>query len=182
MQQRTQKEYETFPDDALFDRHGQAIFAYVHMHTALREDAEDITLEVFTIALENDNLAAITEQEQLAWLRRVAHNKLVDGYRSFTRHPITRLGSLSEMLQGNEEELPEAIILRRETYAQLHQSIRQLPLLQQQILQLRYGNGLRFAEIAVLLNKREDAVRKLLSRTVATLRTIYKQQAQEGEQ
>lgn len=40
------------------------------------------------------------------------------------------------------------------------------PVLQQQVLRLRYGDGLRCAEIVVLLNKREDAVRKMLSRCI----------------
>jgi RNA polymerase sigma factor (sigma-70 family) len=54
--------------------------------------------------------------------------------------------------------------------------IGKLSKLQQQVLQLRYEDGLRFAEIAIVLNKREEAVRKLLSRTLSTLRTLYLQQ------
>jgi len=41
---------------------------------------------------------------------------------------------------------------------------------------LRFSDDLRFAEIAILLNKDEAAVRKLCSRTLARLRTIYDQQ------
>ena len=48
--------------------------------------------------------------------------------------------------------------------------------MQQRLLQIRFGEGLRFSEIAVLLNKREATVRKLCSRTIALLRTIYEQQ------
>jgi hypothetical protein len=36
---------------------------------------------------------------------------------------------------------------------------------------LRFGEGLRFAEIAVLLNKREATPRKLCSRTIGNLAT-----------
>jgi len=60
----------------------------------------------------------------------------------------------------------------------LHQAIQTLPLVQQQLLRLRYGDGLPFAEIAILLNKREEALRKLLSRTLATLRMLLPQSAQ----
>ena len=68
------------------------------------------------------------------------------------------------------------LIVRREELERLYASIGKLPLLQQQVLQLRVGDGLRFAEIAVLLNKREEAVRKVFSRTLALLRAIYDQQ------
>jgi len=43
-------------------------------------------------------------------------------------------------------------------------------------LQLRYEDSLRFADIAILLDKREEAVRKLYSRTLTRLRMLYEQQ------
>ena len=182
MHQQQDTIYEASDDAALFDRYGQTILAYVRLHTSSREDAEDIALEVFTSALENANLAAINEEEQLAWLRRVAHNKLVDSYRRVSRHPVTPLEPFVEILTNDEQETPEALMLRHETYEQLHQHVNQLSTIQQQILRLRYGEGLRFAEIAILVNKREEAVRKLLSRTLTTLRAIYSSQAMKGEQ
>lgn len=80
MQRKQRDEYavsNSSGDSYLFDLYGQAIFAYVRLHTPSREDAEDMTLEVFTAALENDNLSGLQDSERLAWLRRVAHNKLV---------------------------------------------------------------------------------------------------------
>ena len=177
-----QSQQDTISDDAaLFDRYGQAIFAYMRLHMTSREDAEDIVVEVFTAALENDNLAAISEDEQLAWLRRVAHNKLVDSYRHGARHPVMPLEPFTEILIHDDRETPEAVILRREAYEQLHQHVNSLSTIQQQILRLRYGDGLRFAEIAILVNKREEAVRKLLSRALTTLRAIYQPQTTKGE-
>jgi hypothetical protein len=45
---------QEFPSDdaALFDRSGPVLFAYILKHVRSREDAEDLTLEVFTAALE----------------------------------------------------------------------------------------------------------------------------------
>jgi hypothetical protein len=37
---------------ALFDRYGEIIFAFIRVHISSREDAEDLTLEVFTAAVE----------------------------------------------------------------------------------------------------------------------------------
>ena len=180
MQQQTG--IDDITDDAmLFSRYGQAIFAYVRLYTPSREDAEDLTLEVFTAALEHDNLAELKDGGQLAWLRRVAHNRLIDRYRRATRSPVTALDEVVGMMLEDDTANPEQVIVQRETYAQLHRAIQTLPQLQQRLLRLRYGDGLPFAEIAVLLNKREDALRKMLSRALATLRTVYRQSAQEGE-
>jgi len=184
MQRKQWDEYavSNSPGDAsLFDLYGQAIFAYVRLHTPSREDAEDMTLEVFTAALENDNLSGLQDSERLAWLRRVAHNKLVDSYRILARRPVIALDQVAETLLDDESRSPEQLVLQRETHAQLYSVISALPALQQQVLRLHCGDGLRFAEIAVLLNKREEAVRKIFSRTLALLRASYKQQKMEGD-
>lgn len=173
-QEQEECELSTRSSDAsLYDRYAHAIFAYMRLHAASREDAEDLTLEVFMAAMEHDNLSGLPEAEQLAWLRRVAHNKLVDSYRRASRHPIVALEYVDETVPNDETQAPEQVALRREAYERLYRTIRSLSAIQQQVLRLRYGDGLRFAEIAVLLNKREEAVRKLLSRTLSALRTIY---------
>jgi len=184
MQQKQEDEFETSnnsSDISLFDLYGQAIFAYIRLHTSSREDAEDLTLEVFTAALEHDNLSGVQANERLAWLRRVSHNKFVDNYRSSVRRSIVTLDHIKENTLDHESGSPEQMVLQREMYEQLYAVINTLPVLQQQVLRLHCGNGLRFAEIAVLLNKREEAVRKIFSRTLALLRASYKQQIGEGE-
>ncbi len=162
---------------ALYECYGQVIFGYLRLHMRSLEDAEDLLLEVFLAALEHDNLTALSPGEQLAWLRRVAHNKLVNVYRRACRSPQVALDSIVETIL--EEEDPEQLTLRQEERGQLRAAIKKLPELQQQILQLRYGDGLSCPEIALLLNKREGAVRKLLSRSIIFLRQIYQQT--EGE-
>ena len=111
----------------------------------------------------------------MVWLRRVAQNKLVDRYRRSHHVSLLPLEQVVETLQAEEALAPEQVVVRREELERLSSAVGKLPPLQQQVLQLRLGDGLRFAEIAVLLDKREAAVRKLYSRTLALLRTIYEQ-------
>jgi RNA polymerase sigma factor (sigma-70 family) len=158
---------------ALYERYSRIIFGYLRLHIHSPEDAEDLLLDVFLAALEHDNLAAFSPGEQLAWLRRVAHNKLINTYRRASRSPHTTLNTIEE--PGMEEESPEYLLLQQEAWQQVQTSLKSLPALQQHILQLRYGDGLRCSEIALLLNKREEAVRKLLSRSILRLRQIYQQ-------
>ena len=163
-------------DSTLYDRHAAIILAYARSHTASWQDAEDLTLEVFLTALEHDNLAWLTGKQQLVWLWRVAHNKLVDSYRRPGHPPAVPLEQAVESACRDEALMPEQLVLRREELELLYTAVGKLSLHQQQVLQLRFGEGLRFAEIAVLLNKREAAVRKICSRSLALLRRIYDQQ------
>jgi RNA polymerase sigma factor (sigma-70 family) len=160
-------------DTTFYDRYARIVLAYIQLHLASREDAEDVLLEVFTAALEYHNLLGLDDQEKLKWLRRVAKNKLVDIYRRAHRHPAIALEAVAEVLYEDERRSPEHLVLQQEDYQQLYTLIRTLPPLQQQLLQLRFGHDLAFAEIAILLDKREDALRKMLSRTLVFLRKAY---------
>lgn len=181
MQRRTpaQGNQDMPPDDAaLFDRYGSLIFAYILKYVNAREDAEDLTLEVFTAALERQLVSQLRPEEQLAWLKRVTHNKLIDTYRKAQHRQHAALDLFADLLPDAEE--PEQIVLQREVNAQLHQHIQQLPQFQQQLLYLRYAHNLSAAEIGVLLNKNEATIRQQLSRTRKLLRASYHRQEERG--
>ncbi len=181
MQQRSpaQGNQEFPPDDAaLFDRYGPLLFAYILKHVRSREDAEDLTLEVFTAALQKKTLHQFRPEEQLAWLKKVTHNKLVDRYRKAQRRNDVNLDIFVEVLSDDDD--PEQVVLRREIDHQLHQLIQRLPALQQQLLYLRYAHNLSAAEIGVLLNKNEGTIRQQLSRARKLLRASYLAQEQKG--
>ena len=163
----------------LFNKYGRAILAYVRLHAHSREESKDITLEVFQIALQYDDLAGIKESEQLKWLRRVASHKLVDRHRHARRHPITTLETVTDILFNDNTSDPEWLALQREASAHLRHIVQGLPRLDQHILRLRYGDQLSFAEIGQLLEKKETAVRKHHSRILARLRAMYERQKGE---
>src|ERR1051326_8539634 len=125
-------------EGALYDRFGPAIFAYVRLHTQTREDAEDLTLEVFMRALAYQSLGGLGSGEQLAWLRRVAYNKLIDRYRHAARHPVSSLDEPLERALADDAANPEEVLLHRESYMQLHHAVQTLSPLQQHFFRLRY--------------------------------------------
>jgi RNA polymerase sigma factor (sigma-70 family) len=157
----------------LFEQHGRAIFAYLRLHLVSVQDAEDLLLDIFLAALENDNLAHLEDGKQLAWLKRVAHNKLLNTYRRMSKRSHVSLDTIVENMLADDD--PEQRLLRQEQQQQLHMHLHKLSTLQQQILQLRYGDGLRCPEIALLLGKSEEAVRKTLSHSILFLRQTYQQ-------
>jgi RNA polymerase sigma factor (sigma-70 family) len=162
-------------DAVLFQHHAPMLFTYLRLHVSSREDAEDLLVDVFLAALEHASFRQIPEKEQFLWLRRVAHNKVVDYYRRQARLQgrIVALDDVAETTYEDDELAPEQISLRNEEYARLQACLTDLPDPQQQLLQLRFGEGLPCTEIATILGKREGAVRMMLSRTLNLLRTIY---------
>jgi RNA polymerase sigma factor (sigma-70 family) len=161
---------------ALYEREALTIFTYVLRRVPLREDAEDILLEVFLAALENESISELNAEKQRAWLLRVAHNKIVDFHRYAVRRTNVPLEDVTETLYGTEDMEPDQVILQQEEYALLQTNLARLPTLQQEIVRLRYNDGLPYPEIAARVHKREGAIRVLLSRSFHFLRNIYQQQ------
>jgi RNA polymerase sigma factor (sigma-70 family) len=158
----------------LYDRHAATIYSYISRRVGQQQDAEDLLQEVFTSAFTYDNLAKLTEQEQLAWLQSVAQRRIIDRYRQNSRIVLL---PLEQVLETQDDSLtPEEQALRQEAYERLYAAITQLAPLQQQVVLLRYGEGLRFGEIAAMLDKSEGTVRKMVVRILRQLRSIYTRQ------
>ncbi len=155
----------------LYGLHAATIYSYIYRRVGQQQDTEDVLQEVFTSAWKYDDLVNLTEQEQLAWLQGVAQRRIIDRYRRNARVALLPLEQVVETL--DDSLTPEEQTLRRETYERLYAALTQLPPLQQQIVLLRYGRGLRFAEIAAMLNKSEGTVRKMVVRILRQLRGIY---------
>src|SRR5258708_10256006 len=68
-------------DSSLYERFAVTIFQYLCQQVSNEQDAEDLLLEVFLAAFQDESLSNLPAERQLAWLRRVAHNKVIDRYR-----------------------------------------------------------------------------------------------------
>jgi RNA polymerase sigma factor (sigma-70 family) len=171
----TQVEFERSAPllEQLYRQHAAAIFAYVCLHIAAREEAEDLLLEVFLAAIQFPALLERNATTQGAWLRRVAQHKIVDYYRQANHRQTVPLEHIPETCFVDEALSPEQMALQREGDADILAALCQLPVLQQQVIHLHFVYGLRSAEIAGILNKQATAVRKLLSRAVNAIRTLY---------
>ncbi len=164
-----------------YQLHALSLMAYVRQYVPSREDAEDIVVEVFIAALEQKGFSvfALNEQEQLAWLRRVAYYKCIDLQRRSARRLAVPLEETAETFLEDERPMPDQVALRNEENELLHQRLSHLPEHYQTILRLRFANGLRCIEISRCLNKSEGAIRTLLSRALNILRDTYSRQSEE---
>jgi RNA polymerase sigma factor (sigma-70 family) len=178
-QQPSRTEPEASSVALLYDRYAHIVLNYLSRYISAREDVDDMVLDVFLVALENQVWLTWSDGEQLAWLRRIAYNKAIDYYRRTSRHPSVALEHIASTLYEDDEQMPESVALRNEDYALLRAHISNLSELQQEIVRLRFGEGLRLKEVAIRLNKSDSVIRVTLSRTLNILRRVYMQQ--EGE-
>jgi RNA polymerase sigma-70 factor, ECF subfamily len=169
---------EAWAWDRLHQQTLERVFAYVHRHCRRREDAEDLTAEVYVAAV-----AAIDrfrgEASVITWLISIARRKLVDEARRRGRRPellevdlppgAADTAALAGWGESAAPESPEAALERRETAAEVRRLVLALPEAQREALLLRCVEELSLAEIARVLGRSENAVKGLLHRAKATV-------------
>jgi len=100
--------------EELYESMAPAIFAYIRSFLSSQEQAEDVLVEVFLAAFESKKFFLLNLQERLAWLRRVAHHKVVDCYRLAGRLPVATLEHLEKATSLTSNRTPEQIVIQRE--------------------------------------------------------------------
>ncbi len=148
----------------LYDLYVQAVYRYLYSRVGSVHEAEDLTSQTFIAAYEA--LPKYRERGLFAaWLFRIARSKMNDQFRKRRRE--VPLEAADEII-GREDSLGQVILA--EDITRLRSITRSLDGNDQELLRLRYVANLSFAEIADLLGKREDAVKKSLYRLLAQLK------------
>lgn len=163
--ERARRDPEAFGE--LYLRYVRSIYNYIFYRTGDPEEAEDLTSRVFLQALQH--LPRFQERGLpfAAWLFRIAHNLVANWHRDRQRHPIF---PLSENGHDRSSERVEATLERQEERERLLKAIRRLPPDRQQLLILKFVEGLSNAEIARIMGRTEGAIRVLYHRTLEALR------------
>jgi RNA polymerase sigma-70 factor, ECF subfamily len=157
--------------EPLYLRYRTRLYRYLRVRLSSNEDAADVTHQVFLIALD-----ALPRYQQrglpfAAWLFRIAHHVAVNITRR--QHPTVSWNALPETLALLEESGPEAQALRQETLAHLRTWLTRLSAEKRELLALRFAAGLTVPQIAVVVGKNPDAVKKQLSRLLQSYREHY---------
>jgi RNA polymerase sigma-70 factor (ECF subfamily) len=148
------------------------LYRYFSQHTGNAADAEDLTATTIGKALVS--LPSYAGRASVAaWLFGIARHTLHD----FQRHrgnAVALTDATFSLADGTP--LPEQQVMAREQEDDLHAHIRALPANQREALTLRYFGALPIAEIAVVLDRSEGAVKLLIHRALTTLRDQYRQE------
>lgn len=144
--------------------------------------AEEILQEVW-IRLAEAEQKGTTVQSVEKWCRGVARNLILHHLRQQRSPRVvtdTRIIELAERA-FDEHDLAEAVWSTRRSW--LYGCMESLPEKSRQLLQLRYVDGLRVAQMADRLKRSQDAILKALSRLRQALADcVERRQALEGGQ
>ncbi|HUV88221.1 MAG TPA: sigma-70 family RNA polymerase sigma factor [Anaerolineae bacterium] len=153
----------------VYDQYAPAIYRYAYRLTGHAQTAQEIVSDTFyrlLLALKN---GGGPEQHLSAWLYRVAHNLIVDFYR---RQPEQDQVTLDEALHVAVSDMHEERILRREEAERVRHALWLLTPLQQQIITLRFLEGLTNEEVAQCVERTVGAVKALQHRALDSLRRV----------
>src|SRR4026207_1532565 len=145
----------------LYDAYMERIYRFVYFRVEDQQTAEDITSQVFLKAWSNLDRFSFNRTPYLAWLYTIAHNAVIDHYR--TRKVTTALDDV-QLSQPDAAEAVENQIDLTVEMKTIKTAMQSLTDDQQQVLHLRFIEGMSNTEIAQQLGKREGAIRALQMR------------------
>lgn len=140
---------------SLYENHVVDVYQYVHRRCRDRATAEDVTHDVFVSAVRTvDDPATIT----IAWLLRVARNRLVDIMR--------RQGRYADKLRLIRGELPDVTDLTDAWVDRLAvtQALQELSVEHRLVLTLHYLDGYTIPALAKELGRSVKSVEGLVTR------------------
>ena len=164
----------------LYELYGPKIYAYVSytLHGRVHL-SEDLTEEIFLKALEKISSYRFTGAPFSAWLYRIAHNHIIDYIRAQRKEPVLSLDS-GEPYRTPSVSDDEAIELRLDSQG-LKEALRKLTTEQRNVILLRFVQDQSIADTARVMGKGEDAVKKLQSRALHSLKKILSREADGDE-
>jgi RNA polymerase sigma-70 factor, ECF subfamily len=154
-----QKDPARFAD--LYETHFNRVYAYIATRVRNRDEAQDLTSEVFHQALANLGRFEWRGVPFAAWLLRIAANAVADRWQQAARE------------RGNPapEKLEEVHWEDIEERARLFQLVDHLPADQRRVILDRFVEQKSIREIAQQLQCTEGAVKQLQFRALQNLRT-----------
>jgi len=150
---------------AIYDEYHPAIYCYLSRRVGDREVARDLAADVFHRLLKAFHHAQGPESHLAAWLYRTAHNALVDHYR---RQQHRQHLPLDEGLISDGDE-PASVVEQRLEAARVRAALQRLSPDQQQVVALKFFEGLSNEDTAHILGKPVGAVKSLQHRALAAL-------------
>lgn len=146
----------------------QRIYSFAHYSLRVKEDAEDVTQEVFVKLWQN--WQKIDHAKLNAWLMRVAHNAVIDHVRKRKNHVENTDDYAEPDVQASQEESVDQKIDQQAFKDQLMRCIEQLDDPFRSIIIMRDIQGQSYSDIQHGLDMSESQVKVYLHRGRRKLR------------
>ena len=149
----------------LFDQWNVPIFKYVFSRIGRREDAEDITQEVFIKAWNHRHSFDPLKSSYKTWIFVIATNTIRDFLRSKRNQLHSELDGTISSNTDIKQETEHALMAQY-----ISTQLRSLKEHDQELIILRYRQDLSIKDISNILNIREGAVKVRLHRALQKLK------------
>lgn len=158
---------ESWAFGALYDAYLPKIYRFIFVKVSRKSDAEDLTHQVFLNAWEHIRSYKFQGFPFSSWLYRIAHNAVIDFYRT-NKNPM----SLELVSENSLGEVPDAFneIDQKLNFAITKVALSRLKPDEQSVLLMKFVDDLSNKEIAKALGKSEGAVRVTQHRALKQLK------------
>jgi RNA polymerase sigma-70 factor (ECF subfamily) len=154
----------------IYDTYFPPIYNFIRLRVTDRPLAEDLASDVFVKLVSAIQTNSAPRQSLRGWLFRVARNAKYDHYGQQKHYPTT---TLEEWLPSDSDM--EGRVIQAMDAHRARQAIRMLADDQQEVLLLRFGQGLSLQETAAIMDRNVGSIKSLQFRAVNTLRQILEQ-------
>lgn len=156
----------------LYDHYQPRIYRFIYLKVSQKEDAEDLTHQVFLSALRKINEYEERGLPFSGWLYRIARNEVIDFYRKRKlKVSLEEVNNTDSNLINLDQELNDKIDLKIQI-ENVKKAILKLKADYQDIIIMRFVDDLSIKEIAQVLQKSEGAVKLMQHRAIKALRQI----------
>ena len=151
--------------EQFFQENLQLIYRYVYSHVRNREEAEDLTSQIFLKAIRSLDLER-SAHSRMAWLFLVARTTIADYWRAHYRRPTTH--SLEQLLEAGWEGSVEAedLPVRSKAAVRVQQILQALSERDREVLTCRFLLNLSIRETAVSMGVTETNVKVMQFRAL----------------
>jgi len=152
----------------IYDMHFPKVYSYIHRRLGDKATAEDLASQVFLEAFRGIGGFRYRGVSLLAWLYRIAHNVTCNHLRRRGAHGLVPLDNGHS---NHEPQVPDAAE-RVHVWQDISRALRRLSDDQQQVLILRFIEGLPSDEVAAIMRKRVGTVRVIQNRALGRMRQL----------
>lgn len=152
----------------LYDKYQPQIYRFIYLRVGHREEAEDLTHQVFLKTWGNISRYDFRGFPFSSWLYQIARNQVIDYYR--TKKVNITLESIVELKIENPSY--SSVMDDNSDIEKVKKAIYQLNPQQQDVIILRFIEDFSLQETASVLDKTETAVKLLQHRAIKNLKKI----------
>lgn len=156
----------------IYEQYSKHIYTYCYKMTSKIHIAQEMMQDTFVMFFEKCSRMDLQDRELLAYLYKIAHNLCIDYIRKECRFASLKAFIFTpDISPGIEEHM------LKDCYSEvMERCLKALTPMQRSIVTLHAVERLSHGQIAAILNKKEEAVRKQYQRSKDKIRYLLKKE------